>query len=131
MAAGGLVGASLRFAAISALPFTPDGVPWGTLLVNVSGSALLGLLMAVTVERAPQGHLAARLLRHLLGIGALGAFTTYSTFALETDLGLRAGSTVIAVASGAAAVGAGIGAAALGSAAGRRLPLRWPRAVRR
>lgn len=54
--------------------------PWGTLAVNVAGSFLMGLLAALMVERLALGPA----WRAGLLVGFLGAFTTFSTFALET-----------------------------------------------
>lgn len=54
--------------------------PWGTLLINVAGSFLIGLFMAVFAAR---GQLDSRA-RLAITIGFLGGFTTYSSFALET-----------------------------------------------
>lgn len=123
VAAGGFAGAALRDLAVEALPAAPDRLPWATLLVNLAGAFLLGVLMEVVAERAPAGDPTARVLRHLAGVGLLGAFTTYSTFALETDLSLRAAAPLVALGGGAAAVVLGMVAAAAGIAAGRRLPL--------
>ena len=54
--------------------------PWGTLVVNVAGSALMGFLFVVFLERsAVSGELRAGIL-----VGLLGAFTTFSTFSIET-----------------------------------------------
>jgi CrcB protein len=50
-------------------------LPWGTLLVNVSGSAALGLLAGAAPEVVT-----------VAGVGALGAYTTMSTFAVEVDV---------------------------------------------
>jgi len=54
--------------------------PWHTLVVNVLGAFLLGLLMALSAERALLGPS----WRTLLGIGVLGGFTTFSTLAYES-----------------------------------------------
>lgn len=54
--------------------------PWATLLVNVLGSALLGLMFAIDVE-GPKLHSTAR---DFLMIGFCGGFTTFSTFSLQT-----------------------------------------------
>ena len=94
VALGAAVGAPLRFVIASRL----DGrLPWGTLAVNVAGSALLGALSAMALS----GHTMA-----LLGTGFCGGFTTYSAFAVQTHgLGPRAG-TAYAVATVAASLAA-------------------------
>lgn len=63
--------------------------PWGTLLVNVSGSLLIGFIATIT---APDGRLFAGAgVRHFLMTGVLGGFTTYSSFSLQTLLLMRGG----------------------------------------
>ncbi|MDB3945796.1 fluoride efflux transporter CrcB [Gammaproteobacteria bacterium] len=79
--AGGALGAMLRFFAqtrISAL--TGPGFPWGTLLINISGSFFLGALVVILSARGPT----VDLLRSGLCIGLLGGFTTFSAFSVET-----------------------------------------------
>jgi CrcB protein len=127
VALGGLVGAPARYGLAVLLPAGADRFPWATFVVNVAGSALLGLLLDVVVERAPDGDSVARLLRHLLGVGLLGAFTTYSTFALEADLSLRQGNGLLAASYVLASLVAGLLACAAGIGAGRFVPLpeRW------
>jgi CrcB protein len=56
------------------------GLPLGTLSVNILGSLLMGLLVGIAVTR---GDFDART-RLVLGVGFLGGFTTYSSFAMET-----------------------------------------------
>ena len=111
--AGGFFGAIARYALdgwVSRL--TGGGFPWGTLVVNVSGSFLLGLLFALTVER---GILPAEV-RAPLMIGFIGAYTTFSTLMLETwrlgetgDLGPALANVGVSVVLGLAAVAAGLG----------------------
>jgi fluoride exporter len=79
IAAGGVLGAEARYAVGAMLPHTPDAWPWSTLLVNLSGCVLIGVLMVVIIELM-YGH---RLLRPFLGVGVLGGYTTFSTATVE------------------------------------------------
>jgi len=83
IAAGGALGAlSRHYLAAWIMRATGLGFPYGTLAVNVLGCFALGLaaeLFALKLE-APQA------LRAFLTVGALGGFTTFSTFSLETVL---------------------------------------------
>lgn len=93
VSAGGAVGAAARWAVGHAWPVHPGVWPWSTLAVNVAGCFAIGVLMVFVARRA--GHLPY--LRPFLGVGVLGGFTTFSTFALET-VQLAHGHLVIAVA---------------------------------
>jgi CrcB protein len=86
--------------------------PAGTLVVNLSGAFLLGLLAGGAVEGD------ARL---LLGAGAIGSYTTFSTWMLETHRIDEAGKRRIAVANIVLSVVLGLAAAALGHALGAQL----------
>ncbi|HET9051856.1 MAG TPA: CrcB family protein, partial [Candidatus Dormibacteraeota bacterium] len=105
-----------------ALPTPDGGFPWTILAINVAGSGLLGILLEVVVERAPAQDRAAWALRLLLGVGFIGALTTYSTLALDVDLALRRGWTT-PVCDAALTLAGGLLACAAGIAAGRRLPV--------
>jgi len=80
-AAGGILGAEARYGLGSAAPHHDQQFPWSTLLINVTGCLLIGVLMAVLLQ-APSPH---RLARPFLGVGVLGGYTTYSTFALDVQ----------------------------------------------
>jgi CrcB protein len=88
--------------------------PWGTLLINLLGSAVLGVLIGLTSGRGlPSVVLAAA------GTGWCGAFTTYSTFGYETIQLARDGLHWRALANAAVSVGGGLALAALGVVVGR------------
>jgi CrcB protein len=115
VAAGGALGAPARYGIALAVTVTPGTFPWGTFWINVSGSFALGLLLAVLLGRFPGD----RYLRPFLAAGFLGAYTTYSTFAVETDLLVRNGHVGVALAYAGASLGTGLGAAAAGLRLGR------------
>ncbi len=80
IALGGAMGALLRHI-ISTIVQTQigDPFPWGTLTVNVSGSLLIGILFQMFDQIAVSPNM-----KRLLITGGLGAFTTFSTYSLET-----------------------------------------------
>ncbi len=81
VAVGGALGAMGRFAVNAAIfPVMGGRFPIGTLVVNVAGSILMGLFYVLIIER---GVLPSEL-RNLVMVGFLGAFTTFSTFSLDS-----------------------------------------------
>jgi fluoride exporter len=103
VALGAAVGAPLRLLAGHHLDRPRNGytVHWGTLAVNLVGSAALGWLVGHGVDGRP-------LL--LLGTGFCGAFTTYSAFAVKThEHGLRGGTTYAVATVGLAVAACGGG----------------------
>jgi fluoride exporter len=93
----------------------PGRFPWATFWTNVGGSLLLGLLLAVLLERLrPHTYL-----RPFVATGALGAFTTMSTFQVETALLLRDGHAGVGLVYAVTSVVAGILAAFAGITLGR------------
>ena len=79
VAVGGAVGALARAGVAEGWPHDPSDWPWSTLMTNVSGSALLGVLLVVLARRFP----ADRYARPLLGTGMLGGYTTFSTLSVD------------------------------------------------
>jgi CrcB protein len=117
---GGVLGTASRYGVGEAV------APWGpwpaaTFGVNVVGAFLLGVLLEALARRGPDVGVGQRL-RLLLGTGFLGAFTTYSTLAVDTDLLLRDGYASAAVGYAVGTVVVGFLATTLGiwAAAGRR-----------
>ncbi|GII81645.1 hypothetical protein Sru01_66270 [Sphaerisporangium rufum] len=106
VAAGGAVGAPLRYLADRAVQGRHDAAfPFGTLAVNVAGSALLAFLAAL-----PAGEGVAA----LAGTGFCGALTTYSTFGYETLRLAESGARLPAVLNLAGNVAAGLAAGGAG-----------------
>lgn len=84
VAAGGATGAVMRYlTGMASLRLLGPGWPWGTLTVNVVGGFAMGLLVATLALR---GGVDQERWRVLLGVGALGGFTTFSAFSLEVAL---------------------------------------------
>jgi CrcB protein len=111
-----MIGASARDGLARALPVRPGEIPWATLWTNLTGSFLLGLVLAVLALRLPDHPYA----RRFLAAGVLGAFTTMSTFQVETALLVRDGHPAPAAVYVAASVAGGLVSAAAGLAVGRR-----------
>jgi fluoride exporter len=114
-ALGGALGALARWGLATALPRFPGGWPWATLLVNVTGCLLIGVLLAVLLERSPS----SASLRPFLATGVLGGYTTYSTFAVDVVRLVEDGARVLAVGYVAASVLGGVLAVVAGLWVGR------------
>jgi CrcB protein len=90
VAAGGALGATLRFAVGAwSLRALGPGFPWGTLAVNVAGSFAMGLLAVALLERGASARWAPFLMT-----GILGGFTTFSAFSLDTVTLLERGEAL-------------------------------------
>ena len=82
VAIGGGIGAILRYLIANVgQSLTLSEFPLGTLIVNIAGCALIGLITALLIGPLSQHR---EFLRLLLIVGILGGFTTFSTFALDT-----------------------------------------------
>jgi len=81
--AGGAIGSVARYlAGIAVIRWTGTGFPFNTLLVNVVGSFIMGLLIAVLVKIDPSRAIAADV-RQFVAVGMLGGFTTFSSFSAD------------------------------------------------
>lgn len=107
IAAGGALGASARYAASLAWPAGEGAFPWAVFAVNVTGSALIGVLMVLVAERGTVTH---PLVRPFLGVGVLGGFTTFSTYAADVSKLLARQEAVTAMAYAGATALAALGA---------------------
>lgn len=110
---GGGLGTAARAGLETLFPPAPAALPWTTLLINVIGSLVLGVLVE-TLSAAGPDRGARRAVRLTLGTGVLGGFTTYSTFMVETADRLRDGHVPVALAYLVGSVILGLAAAALG-----------------
>ena len=117
-ALGGALGALARWGVATALPSPAGGWPWATLLVNLSGCLLLGVLLGAVYARFPD----RAWLGPLLGTGVLGGFTTYSAFAVDVVRLVDDGAAGTAAGYVLASVAGGVLAAATGVWLGRRGP---------
>ncbi len=93
IALGGVIGTLMRYGISSHSLFASSGVfPWGTLVVNLLGCFVIGLLWAALPSSISPS------IRNMLLIGILGSFTTFSSFALEGIRLFESGHTGSAVA---------------------------------
>ncbi|HZU24069.1 MAG TPA: fluoride efflux transporter CrcB [Bryobacteraceae bacterium] len=114
---GGGAGALVRYIAGTAIMQRFGGIfPLGTLVINVSGSFLIGVLMTFLTQRL---HLSPNW-RFLLVIGFLGGYTTFSSFEYETAQAFRQGAPGTALLNIVLSVVAGYAAVWLGMLIGDR-----------
>lgn len=92
IALGGALGGLARWGLAEAWPHARDGLPWSTMLANVSGALALGVLMVLVVEVWTE-H---RYIRPFFGVGVLGGYTTFSTYMLDARTLLVEGQAVLA-----------------------------------
>jgi CrcB protein len=117
IAVAGAAGALARYWVDGLVAERAGGFPWGTLVVNVTGTFALGVLFVLTTERLA----VEPWVRTTVGIGFLGAYTTFSTFSLETYRLLEDGALWLALANALGSLAAGFAAMAAGIAFGRAL----------
>ena len=113
VALGGALGAGGRFGVNLLAPWGGAGVPWATLAVNVLGGLLMGALVAAAAEN--------RALLLFGGVGALGGFTTFSAFSMETVRLIQGGEVALAAIYAALSVILSVAAAFAGYTAAQAL----------
>ena len=115
---GGFAGAISRYLVDGFVSDRTGGAfPWGTLAVNATGSFVLGLLFAMTTERA----ILPAELRGPVMIGFIGAYTTFSTYMLESWGLVESGSYGSAIANLGGSLVVGLVAVAAGLLIGRAI----------
>ncbi|GAA2165761.1 CrcB family protein [Pedococcus bigeumensis] len=122
VAAGGVLGSLGRYAVGLALPHTSGTFAWATFLVNVSGSLAMGVLVVWVLSMA-RPH---PWLRPFLGVGVLGGWTTFSSYALDFHAMVQAGHGLVAAAYLVGSLVVGLVAVGLGITLGERLFGRRP-----
>lgn len=111
---GGALGAAARYGLEEAWP--PGPVPWATVAINVTGSALLGVLVVLAAEVFAHRPL----LVPFLGTGVLGGYTTFSAYSVDAVTLVDSGRAGIAVAYLLGTLVAAVSAAACGMHLARR-----------
>ncbi len=118
VALGGALGALARFSISTYwLPVIPGKFPWSTILVNIVGSFLIGILYVVIVQKGLWSHQ----WRILLMTGFLGAFTTFSTFSIETVDLIQRSQITLALSYAALSLMGCVAASALGMLLSNRI----------
>lgn len=110
LALAGGVGAAARFIVDGLVrSWARTALPLGTMIINVSGSLLMGILAGfVMAKHAPES------LQLILGTGFLGGYTTFSTASLETVRLVQSGRPGLAIVNGVGTMAVCVGAAAAG-----------------
>jgi len=124
IAAGGALGGAARYGIQHALPAARDQFPWATFAVNVTGSLALAVLLVFVLEIWPP----TRYARPFAAIGFLGAYTTFSTWMVETAELVAHCRAGLAVGYLGGSLLAGLAAVSLGLVLGRAVLARRSRA---
>ncbi len=95
-----------------------EGFPYGTFIVNITGSLLMGFLVTLALERS----LISPDLRLALAVGFLGSYTTFSTYALDMSLMLKTNRQAMMLFYGLGSVVLGVIGIEIGSFIARKLP---------
>ena len=117
VAVGGAMGTLSRYGISRMLPTVASSIPWSIFFVNVSGCLALGFVLQLVIERWPTNDY----IRPFVAVGFIGAFTTFSTVMVDTDLLVRDGNAGTAAAYVIGSVIAGLVAVFTGIAIASRL----------
>lgn len=115
---GGALGSGARYGTgLLALRAFGSGYPFGTLIANLAGGLIMGILAGALLKMGPQGEP----WRLLIGVGVLGGFTTFSSFSLEVVQMASRGALTTALGYILVSVVGAVSAVALGLSAARVL----------
>lgn len=115
---GGFAGAIARYLIDArATAWTGGSLPWGTFVINISGSFAVGLLFALVIERTAL----PTEIRGPVMIGFIGSYTTFSTLALESWRMMEDGAWLYASANLVGSIMIGVVAVVAGVALGRAI----------
>jgi fluoride exporter len=117
IAAGGAVGTLARYEVAQLIHAAPGTYPWATFTTNLTGAFILGVFLAGIGERFAH----TRYLRPFFAIGVVGAYTTFSTLAVETATLVKDDHVLLGVVYMLASVVTGLAVAYLGIIGARRL----------
>jgi len=121
VAVGGAIGSVARYwVAVWVARATGPDFPWGTILINISGSFVIGFFFAVSAEAVGRWPVATDV-RIFVMAGLCGGFTTFSAFSLQTLVLMRDGRMAAALANIALSVVLCLGAVAIGYVGGDQL----------
>lgn len=116
---GGALGAAARYGAQQMWPTAAGAFPWTVFWINLIGCGLIGVLMVLVAEGGLSS--AHPLVRPFVGVGVLGGFTTFSTYALDATGLLRRGDTGTALAYAAGTLAGALAAVWLAATVTRRI----------
>jgi len=119
IALGGALGAPARYEIAQLIHIPKDSFPWATFWTNLSGAFALGLFLTLLLERFPP----SRFPRPFFAIGFLGAYTTFSTMAVETVTLIKDGHAALGIGYIVVSIAAGLLVAYTGVVAARLLPV--------
>jgi len=115
IAVGGALGALARYGISRWIHVAKDTLPWATFVTNLSGAFVLGLFLTVAISRFPN----RRFPRPFFAIGFLGAFTTFSTMAVEAVTLIKDGDALLGISYIVVSIVVGLACVFSGIVAGR------------
>lgn len=118
IALGGAIGNPARYGMTRVIHVSENTFPWATFVTNVTGAFVIGLFLTLALERFPPSRYA----RPFFAIGVLGAFTTFSTMAVETVMLCKDGHALLGIVYLCVSVTTGLVCCYLGIVLARLLP---------